>query len=470
MKIKQLYGEDSACDFKESVERKQPKSWLKSISAFANGMGGSLVFGVNDNGDIVGLDDVKSDTEFISDRIKALIDPIPEFDLITKPADNGRSILEVHIPAGEMTPYYYVNSGTRTAFIRVGDESVVATSHQLSSLVLKGRNRTYDSLVTEYRIGDMTFDALSKIYNKQTRLHFEQKLLQSFSLVTEDGYLTQAGVLFSDQCPYRHSSLYCTRWDGFEKDDASDSREYQGNLLTLLEAGVQFTTLHNKKGWIKLPNKRLDTPDYSDRAIFEALVNALIHRDYSILGSEIHIDIYDNRLVIYSPGGMFDGSLIQNRDLNEVPSKRRNPIIADVFTQFGYMEKRGSGLRKIRNETAKLPGYSTEKQPNFRSQYESFFTEIPNNNCKQEDLNVPQSVPQNVPQNVPHSSDKSLDLWIEEQIRINPKITTDELAKLSDKTSKTIKRHIAKMPHIKYIGRGSNGHWEVTQSIKSKRL
>ena len=87
MKIKQLYGEDSACDFKESVEHKQPKSWLKSISAFANGMGGTLMFGVNDNGDIVGLDDVKSDTEFISDRIKALIDPIPEFDLITKPND-----------------------------------------------------------------------------------------------------------------------------------------------------------------------------------------------------------------------------------------------------------------------------------------------------------------------------------------------------------------------------------------------
>ena len=92
---------------------------------------------------------------------------------------------------------------------------------------------------------------------------------------------------------------------------------------------------------------------------------------------------------------------------------------------------------------------------------------IINNNYEHEEKT---NVPQNVPQNVPHSSDKSLDLWIEEQIRINPKITTDELAKLSDKTSKTIKRHIAKMPHIKYIGRGNNGHWEVTQSIKSKRL
>ena len=378
--IKQTYGENTTCDFKEAVERKSPKSWLKSVSAFANTLGGVLIFGVNDDGETVGIENIKADSEFISDRIKVFIDPVPEFELVTKPIGNGRFVLELHVTAGDMTPYYYVNSGTHSAFIRIGDESVIANAHQLSALVLKGRNRTYDSLVTDYHLGELTFDTLAKNYQKQTGLPFEDKLLQSFSLVTDDGLLTQAGVLFSDQCPYRHSSLYCTRWNGLEKDDALDSREYQGNLLTLLDAGVQFMTLHNKKGWIKLPNRRLDTPDYSERALFEALVNALIHRDYSELGSEVHIDIYDNRLVIYSPGGMFDGSLIQNRDLNEVPSRRRNPILADVFTQFGYMEKRGSGLRKIRNETAKLPGFTNEKRPTFRSQYESFFTEILNNN------------------------------------------------------------------------------------------
>lgn len=110
---------------------------------------------------------------------------------------------------------------------------------------------------------------------------------------------------------------------------------------------------------------------------------------------------------------MFDGSLIQNRNLNEVPSKRRNPILADVFTQFGYMEKRGSGLRKICNETAKLPGFSENKKPTFRSQYESFFTEILNNNYENKEKT---DVPQNVPQNVPQDNGNSLDLWIEEQI------------------------------------------------------
>ena len=133
---------------------------------------------------------------------------------------------------------------------------------------------TYDSLVTEYTLKDVTFETFARTYEKQTEHPFEEKLLSSFSLVTEDGFLTNAGVLFSDQCPYRHSSLYCTRWTGLHKDDAKDSREYQGNLLKLLNAGEQFIDLHNLKGWIKLPNRRLNTPDYSKRAIFEALVNA----------------------------------------------------------------------------------------------------------------------------------------------------------------------------------------------------
>lgn len=481
--IKQTYGENTTCDFKEAVERKQPKSWLKSVSAFANTAGGVLVFGVNDDGETIGLENAKADAEFISDRIKVFMDPVPEFELVTKPTENGRFILELHVLAGDMTPYYYVNSGTHSAFIRIGDESVITNAHQLSALVLKGRNRTYDSLVTEYHLGELTFDTLAKTYQKQAGLPFEDKLLQSFSLVTDDGLLTQAGVLFSDQCPYRHSSLYCTRWNGLEKDDALDSREYQGNLLTLLDAGVQFMTLHNKKGWIKLPNRRLDTPDYSDRALFEALVNALIHRDYSELGSEVHIDIYDNRLVIYSPGGMFDGSLIQNRDLNEVPSRRRNPILADVFTQFGYMEKRGSGLRKIRNETAKLPGFTNEKRPTFRSQYESFFTEILNNNYRDESQSEVQNDTHGGSINGSINGSIKTQKLTERQLDIinlitvatnklgsvngivKNGLTTQEIMsklKLSERTAYRELSVLKQLGLIQRIGSKKTGHWEVT--------
>lgn len=468
--LKKLIGENTTCDFKEFLERKQIKSWLKSVSAFANGIGGSLFFGVNDEGEIVGLDDVKTDTAFISDKIKNIIDPVPDFELKTISTEEGKIILELHVPSGSMTPYYFVNSGSRVAFIRIGDESVVANSSQLSSLVLKGRNITYDSLATEYTVKDLTFNTLATTYQQQTGLPFEIKLLRSFSLITEKGFFTNAGILFSDQCPFRHSSLYCTRWTGLHKDDAKDSREYQGNLLKLLNAGVQFVDLHNLKGWIKLPNRRLNTPDYSSRAVFEALVNAFIHRDYTELGSEVHIDIFDDRLIIYSPGGMFDGTLIQDRDLDEVSSKRRNPVLADVFAQLNYMEKRGSGLRKIRNETSLLPGFTEVKEPRFRSQATSFYTELLNNNYQRLKNDLVSDLVSDPVSDPVKLSLLQIDLL--EYIKQNTNMTRPELCEKLHVSLATVRRAISLLKELnilKRVGSDKNGHWIVNDNDSIKK-
>ena len=113
--------------------------------------------------------------------------------------------------------------------------------------------------------------------------------------------------------------------------EALDDIEVEGSILYQLEEVLRFIRVNNKKMWKKTENRRIEMPDYPERAIQEALVNAIIHRDYSIVGSEIHVDIYDNRLEIYSPGGMFDGTFIQERNTDTISSKRRNPIIADLF-------------------------------------------------------------------------------------------------------------------------------------------
>lgn len=99
----------------------------------------------------------------------------------------------------------------------------------------------------------------------------------------------------------------------------------------------------------------------------EACINHLIHRDYTVLGSEVHIDIYDDRLEFFSPGGMFDGTSIQDQDPLSVPSVRRNPVIADVLSQLSYMEKRGSGFKKMKLQTSLLPTYTEEKKPTTTS-------------------------------------------------------------------------------------------------------
>jgi ATP-dependent DNA helicase RecG len=111
-----------------------------------------------------------------------------------------------------------------------------------------------------------------------------------------------------------------------------------------------------------------------------ALANALMHRDYGIIGSEVHVDMYDDRLEIYSPGGMLDGALIQERNIEKVPSIRRNPIIAEIFHRLGFIERRGSGLKKIRNETAEQYGYTSDRAPEFESTRTVFHITLKNMN------------------------------------------------------------------------------------------
>lgn len=240
--IEQLVAEATECDFKVALEIKKPKSWLKSVSAFANGIGGTLFFGINDDRAAIGLQEIQKDAEIISRLIKERITPLPQF-VLTPFREKEKDILALKVVAGATTPYYYKADGVMEAYVRVGNESVTA-------------------------------------------------------------------------------------------------------------------------------------PDY--------IVNALIHRDYIVLGGEIHIDMYDDRVEIVSPGGMFEGEPVQECDINTMRSVRRNPVIADLFHRMKYMERRGSGLRKIVSETEKLPGYREELKPEFFSTSCDFKVVLKNINYHQD--------------------------------------------------------------------------------------
>ena len=277
---------------------------------------------------------------------------------------------------GQFTPYYLFLDGSRQAYVRSGNESKQATSRQLLNLVLKGTNRSWDALPSQEKISKHSFKMLANEYHERTRLQWDDKYPESWGLVMEDGTLTNGGLLFSDNCNVYQSRVFCTRWDGLTKTDAINDAEYSGNLLYLLKMMTGFIKSSTAKRWFKLPDYRLNFPEYADRAILECCVNHLIHRDMTEVGSEVHVDIYDNRIEFYSPGGMFDGTRIQDRDILKVPSKRRNPIIADVFTQLDLMEKRGSGFQKITTHTSELRLYSKDLAPSFESDASSFFTTV----------------------------------------------------------------------------------------------
>ena len=459
MELDNLISECTAYDFKLMLEEKKPKSWLKSVSAFANGLGGSLFFGIDNEGILKGLDNVQYVCETISSKIRDYMDPLPDVEMIPHRIDN-LDILQLKINTGNYTPYYYVGDGQRIAFVRVGEESLPATAEQMLRLVLKGSNKTYDSLHTDYKAEDYAFTILANTFKTRTNQEWNKKYLLSFGLVTNTGILTHAGALFADDCPLWQSRLYCTRWDGKTKGDAINDAEFTGNVLMLLREAMNFVKSNTKKGWEKLPNGRKNKPEYAERAVLETMVNHFIHRDYTIMGGEVHLDIYDDRLAVTSPGGMYNGMLIQDLDIADVSSERRNPILANVMAQLDYMEKRGSGLTRICNETQALDGYKDELKPVFKSTPTQFQTII---FASSDNQNVGDFVGDMSEMKLTERQQKIVNL-----IKESATITAKQMSETLSVSPRTIERDLSLMKKVGILrrdGKDNDGVWVVIESI-----
>lgn len=418
LNLKAFLGETTFYDKKEKVEKNKPKSWLKSVCAFANSRGGKLIFGVKEDNTVVGLNAFQEDAEFISEMIKTKIDTIPEFDILLEDFD-GKVIMILTVFQGRNTPYFYVEGGSRTAYTRIGNQSVVASRMDLLNLSLKGQKLSYDSLPFGKNFIELTFNELKEEYYRRGGRKLEERDFQSFGLVDEKGKLTMAGALFADGLQVYQSRIFCTRWNGLDKTNG----------------------------------------------LMEALVNALIHRDYSIIGSEIHIDLYDDRMEIYSPGCMYDGSFIQNIDVNDIASMRRNPILADLFARMGLMERRGSGLRNIIEAYEFQENYCNAFKPEFRSTETSFFTVLKNLNYKNDVVNdVINDVVNDVLNDAQISEislrrDKLLVL-----IKDNRDITIEKMSKTLGVSRPTIERDLSilkKENKVEHVGSPKSGFWKI---------
>ena len=482
MNLKDYIGESTSHDKKLMLERKDPTSWLKSVSAFANTQGGKLLFGVANDGSLQGLADAQGDSEFISETIKMQMDPVPEIDLSIHEED-GKRFVVVDVKAGSETPYYVFVRGHRDAYVRIGNESVRASAIELKRLVLKGSHRSWDSLPSQYRLRDFSFEVLRATYFAKRHKSFEDADFQSFELVGDDGMLSYAGALLADGSPIRHSRVFCTRWKGLTKAnglmEALDDHEYSGGLISLLNAAKSFIVANTKMMWRKTNDGRMNYPEYPERAYEEGLVNALIHRDYLEIGSEVHIDIYDDRMEIVSPGGMPSGKRAQELDLRQVASMRRNPVIADLFQRLNLMERRGSGFKKILDAYA----FESEKRgetiaPRFESTSTDFFLILPNLNYGKVINGVASSSEgQDAEAAIGAGGEKSKEKGREKSreksrekiiaaLKQTPHITMSDLAALIGISAKGVEKNIKILRDqgiIRRVGPDKGGHWEVIE-------
>ncbi|MCS2427109.1 ATP-binding protein [Parabacteroides goldsteinii] len=217
-----------------------------------------------------------------------------------------------------------------------------------------------------------------------------------------------------------------------------------------------FVKSNTKRGWEKLPNGRKNKPEYAERAVLEAMVNHFIHRDYTVMGSEVHLDIYDDRLTVTSPGGMYNGALIQDLEIADVSSERRNLILANVMAQLDYMEKRGSGLTRICNETQALDGYRDELKPVFKSTSTQFQTTI---FASSDTLNVGE-----------HDGDVSETKLTERQMKMLnlikelPTITAKKMSETLSVSQRTVERDLSALKNKGVLmreGKDNDGLWQI---------
>lgn len=480
MDLSKYIGEATAYDKKLMLEKKEPLSWLKSISAFANTVGGSLLYGIDDDGNLIGLENAERDAEDISEIIKSQMDPVPEFELSLH-SDQGRKFVIVSVKAGTETPYYVFLKGHRDAYIRIGNQSVKANSIDLKRRVLKGEKRTWDSLPSNHKRMNFAFETLRSEYFARAKHEFVDGDFDSFGLVEGGGALTNAGALLADKSPVRHSRVFCTRWNGLTKSngtlEALDDDEFSGGLLNLLDSAKRFVKVNAKMRWRKAEDGsgRIEYPEYPPAAVEEAIVNALIHRDYLELGSEVHVDMFDDRMEIYSPGGMVSGELIQSLDSRAIASRRRNPVIADLFQRLSLMERRGSGLGKILDAYA----FESEKRgrsimPQFRSSMTEFHVVLPNLNYHAPELALPNDDNDGDVENkdvgtlansqrLPIRSGKNAKVIVR-AMTVDRHITIAELCRKTHLSASGVYKIIdalKKASVIRRIGPTKKGHWEV---------
>ena len=456
-------------ELKEQVSFEEPKKYLKAVSSFANGYDiGYVIFGVEDGTKrIVGVKDIKKSYEEVANRIKTRIDPsiIPTIDIVNI---QGKDLIVVKVIPGQHTPYYYVNKGTRIAYIRKGDQDCETNSTELNELILRGRNQGWDELVTDNLYKDFTFEKLKKYFKDIKDYKIGKGELESFGLLSGEK-LTNAALLYSYQNPVVGSFISCTRWNGLDKLSAKDDIEFYGSILDQIDNAMEFIKKHMSNGWVKEGGKlaRRTIPEYDLDAMREALINAEAHRSYLMRGTNVELAFYDDRIEIVSCGKIGNGKTLEEL-LKRPTSQRRNQLVCDIFSRLDFMERRGSGIKKI------FQAYENdEKKPNFEiiddvfivTFYSRLYREVERNDDNV-DVNVDKNVGINVEikikEKYPELSNTSIEII--KLVENNNYITQPEIAKELDKATNTVYRNIKvlkDMGILERVGSNKKGYWRI---------
>ena len=363
-------GEDSTIEFKRELPHRE--SLADEIAAFANASGGVILIGVDDDSNIVGTDRQDLDrtekivVEICGDNIDPMVHIVTE-----KLRIDDKNLLKIEVPRSP-----FVHKSSNGYFIRQGSSKREMTTEQLGRL-LQSRSQAHIISFDEQFVPNTYKDTLREtLYQRfitegvTDREKIEDLLLKRRLLVKEgqEYRASVAGLLMCHDEPddYLYNSfIQAVFYNSMEKDAnyQIDAKDFRGPLDQQIVGAFKFVEKYNQVSARKEIG-RIDRPQYSMRAVFEAVVNAVVHRDYSKAGSKIRLFMFADRLELYSPGALANTLTVDDLPYNQAT---RNELLARLLSETTldddmgaqvvrrhFLERRGEGVGIILNESEML--------------------------------------------------------------------------------------------------------------------
>lgn len=358
-------------------------SWLKSFAAFANGNGGIIVVGVNnkshlveslshDEADEVTLLAQKECESRLSPRIRFDVEPIPIGEMPI------RYLLLFRVFPSKQKPVFLSYRGTSTAYVRDFGKNSPAGYEAIAEMVLSSENVSYDSRTTKELFREEDFTRLFAHYEEKTKRKLTRKALIAKHFMDEEGFLTQGALLFRDDCRSPITRIDMIKYPNVSKGGnlLYQTESFVGDLLSGMKAAEDYVASRADYGYEKTPRGRKEVASFPSLAVHEAIVNAIVHRNYFLSGTQIQVELYPDRLEITSPGKLFQARHIRHeKNIADIAPARRNDVICEVFALCLEMEQQGSGFDKI---SAEYANQSENMLPYVDSDESSFRLTLPN--------------------------------------------------------------------------------------------
>lgn len=331
------------------------KKWLKTVVAFANGKGGQIVFGIDDETHTV----MGVSGEEIARTIDKLTDTIinnctPQIVPEVRVENIGdKHVIVVEIEAGQNTPYYLTRDGIeRGTYIRAGATTRVAEAYTRLELILKSKGISYDQYIIPHEtpVKDTEIEALCKDiqrYSNRGDSVTKDHLISWGLLRDEEGILkpSVAFNLLTGSQSVRFSRIQCGVFLGDNRVKFQDSKEFSGPLYQIIKQAEDYVLQNTRTEYVIKDIVREEVYEIPLPALREIIVNAVLHRNY-LYPAFIQIAIHPSKIEFFSPGGLY-GSMTKERMLRGNCSALRNPLLADMLQKMGMVERWGSGIGRI---------------------------------------------------------------------------------------------------------------------------